>query len=116
MGSMWIRGFGETGVTDVAQLVAIHLRSNCYPPVPSIMNPVAVEAINKAVEAESIEDGTLYEERLQLPEGIMFRGDESGTASVSDIIESLRLESIVDMVLQNHDEEMNDEGSDGNEG
>jgi hypothetical protein len=46
--------------------IAIHFQSNCYPPIPQIMIPVAIEAI----QAVNDED---FDRVIDLPEGVNFR-------------------------------------------
>lgn len=55
------------------QALVWHLQSNHYPPVPVTMVPVCVEAI------EAIEDGDT-DRRIELPEGTLYRGQETAPA------------------------------------
>lgn len=64
------------------QQVRWHLTSNCYPPVPEIMVPVAVEAIT-AIRSGNTDD------EVTLPEGVTFRG--SSVADVYEIVDALHL-------------------------
>jgi hypothetical protein len=65
--------------------IGIHFSSNCYPPIPKIMIPVAVEAIDAYWEED-------YDREIQLPEGVEFR-DGSTSVSASQAIDSLRLDA-----------------------
>jgi hypothetical protein len=65
--------------------IGIHFSSNCYPPIPKIMIPVAVEAIDAYWEED-------YSRMIPLPEGVEFRTGAT-TVSASQAIESLRLDA-----------------------
>lgn len=65
--------------------IGMHFRSNCYPPIPLAMVPVAVAAIDAYWDED-------YQRQIQLPEGVMFR-DGSETVSAIQAIESLRLDA-----------------------
>jgi hypothetical protein len=86
MGRMTAMSLTEMDV-PLEQQLAIHFSSNCYPPIPSIMIPVAVEAINAYWDED-------YAKVIQLPEGVEFR---NGATSIpaSQVIESLRLDAWV---------------------
>lgn len=60
-------------VPDINQQLAMHFASNCYPPIPAIMIPVAVEAI------VAVNDGD-YDRAIDLPKGVEFRGSSLVTA------------------------------------
>lgn len=72
---------------SLEQQLAIHFSSNCYPPIPQLMIPVAKMAIFHYWEQD-------YHAMVELPEGVEFR---TGAKSVpaSQIIESLRLDAWV---------------------
>jgi preprotein translocase subunit SecA len=59
--------------------------SNCYPPIPKVMIPVAIEAIDAYWEED-------YAKVIQLPEGVEFRNGENWVLA-SQAIESLRLDA-----------------------
>ena len=61
-----------------------HLTSNHYPPVPTSMIPVCIEAIDKANEGE-------WDEMISLPEGIEWRG--STMSPVHAIVEQHHLDT-----------------------
>ena len=77
--------------------IKMHFQSNCYPPIPSYMIPVGIEAINNVVEAEFSRDYDLLDKPIQLPEGVEFRG--SDTVSSIDAVEKLFLGAFVDHLL-----------------
>jgi hypothetical protein len=84
MGRMTAMDLQEQGLSLENQ-IAIHFSSNCYPPIPSKMIPVAVAAI----EAYHEED---YARVIKLPEGVEFRNGEDWVLA-SQAIESLRLDA-----------------------
>lgn len=69
---------------SLEQQIAIHFSSNCYPPVPRMMIPVAIEAINAYWEY----DGSRV---ISLPNNVSFRGSNQVTAF--EVIDTLRLEA-----------------------
>ncbi len=79
------------------QQIAIHFSSNCYPPIPSKMIPVAVEAINAYWNEE-------YAKVIQLPEGVEFRNGENWVFA-SQAIESLHLDAWLSEIYWTEDEE-----------
>lgn len=75
---------------SLEQQLSWHFSANCYPPVPSLMIPVAIEAIEAVLE-----DG--WETPLDLPEGVSYRGATSVTAG--HIIDGLHLHAFIDSCL-----------------
>lgn len=73
---------------DFKQQVALHLRHNCYPPVPMIMLDVCIEAIAQCV----LDDGDV---EVSLPEGVTYRG--LTTAPAHAIVSNHRLEAFLDV-------------------
>lgn len=69
---------------DLEKQITYQLRSNHYPPVPTSMVPVCIEALD-AVNT----DGD-WEKEITLPEGVLWRG--STTAPAYAIIEQHHLE------------------------
>jgi hypothetical protein len=63
--------------------LAIHLRSNHYPPVPLSMVPVCIQAI------DSYNENFSGDELIELPEGVSWKGKTSAPAWA--IIESHHL-------------------------
>jgi hypothetical protein len=86
MGMMTAIGIAGTEVS-LEQQLAMHFSSNCYPPIPSKMIPVAKMAIFHYWEQD-------YHAMVELPEGVEFR---NGATSIpaSQVIESLRLDAWV---------------------
>lgn len=76
-------GIAETDL-PLEQQVRWHLRSNCYPPVPEALVPVAVDAIMAFNGGDPLAE-------IAFPEGVTFKGHE--TAPAYDIIVSLYLEA-----------------------
>jgi hypothetical protein len=74
----------EQGLS-LEQQIGIHFSSNCYPPIPKVMIPVAVAAIDAYWEED-------YDLMIPLPEGVEFRTGAT-SVSASQAIESLRLEA-----------------------
>lgn len=84
MGMMTAMGIAETEMS-IEQQIGWHFASNCYPPIPSIMIPVAVAAIDAYWEED-------YSRMIPLPEGVEFRTGAT-SVSASQAIESLRLDA-----------------------
>ena len=100
MGRMTAMSLTEMDV-PLEQQLAIHFSSNCYPPIPSIMIPVAVEAINAYWDEE-------FAKVIQLPEGVEFRNGENWVFA-SQAIESLRLDAwLSEIYWTDEDEEEED--------
>lgn len=76
---------GDFGLT-LEQAVSIHLTANHYPPVPTSLVPVCIEAIENANEGE-------FDAPVNLPEGITWRG--RADAPTFAIIESYHLGEFV---------------------
>lgn len=87
MGRMFIETLEEMDL-DFKQQVALHLRHNCYPPVPMIMLDVCIEAIAQCV----LDDGDV---EVSLPEGVTYRG--LTTAPAHAIVSNHRLEAFLDV-------------------
>jgi hypothetical protein len=81
--------------TDLTTAVSWHLKANCYPPVPDVMIPICVEAIDLAI----CEEGNQY---VELPEGVLYKGDTSAPAWA--IVDNYRLGAIIDANLDADDE------------
>jgi hypothetical protein len=94
MGYQTALGIAETDIS-LSQQVSWHFSSNCYPPVPQLMVPVAVKAIEQILYS----DGG---ELIQLPEGVSFRGETELNAYT--IVENLHLWAFVHDNLEGEDE------------
>jgi hypothetical protein len=75
--------------TDLTTAVSWHLKANCYPPVPAVMIPICVEAIDLVI----CEEGNQY---VELPEGVLYKGDTSAPAWA--IVDNYRLGAILDAI------------------
>jgi hypothetical protein len=84
MGLSTAMGITETEL-PLERQIGMHFSSNCYPPIPSMMIPVAIAAINAYWEDD-------LELDIPLPEGVEFR-DGSTAVSARQAIESLRLDA-----------------------
>jgi hypothetical protein len=84
MGMMTAMGIAGTELT-LEQQIGIHFSTNCYPPIPKVMIPVAIQAIDAYWEED-------YSRMIPLPDGVQFR-DGSESVSASQAIESLRLDA-----------------------
>ena len=59
---------------DIETQIGIHLASNHYPPIPSIMIEPCIEAI------DAVNDLGLWDLEIALPEGVSWRGLTSAPA------------------------------------
>jgi hypothetical protein len=84
MGYTTAVGLTDTDLT-LSDQISIHFSSNCYPPIPKVMIPVAVAAIDAYWEMD-------YSRMIPLPEGVEFRTGAT-SVSASQAIESLRLDA-----------------------
>ena len=66
MGRLQAEAMAEASISLEAQL-EWHLTANHYPPVPSIMIPVCIEAIDAANEGD-------WDKLITLPENVSWRG------------------------------------------
>jgi hypothetical protein len=69
---------------SLEQQLSIHFSSNCYPPIPKMMIPTAIAAIDAYWE----DDLGLM---IPLPKGVSFRGQKE--VSASNVIEAYRLDA-----------------------
>jgi len=85
---------GETVVNrEYLKLMASlewHLKYNHYPPLPTKLIGVCIQAIDKGVEAEIFDNWDLLDEEIKLPEGL--RGK---TTKISDLIEGCHLHDYI---------------------
>ena len=85
MGYQTAIGIAESDAT-LEQKLSWHFSSNCYPPVPALMIPFAVEAINLANCGE-------WNAVIECPEGVSYRGETE--VRILDVIDGLFLEAFV---------------------
>lgn len=83
MGYAYAAELAATGMALEDQL-RIHLASNCYPPVPAVMVTVCVDAIGAMLEGDT-------GRRIELPAGVLWRGEDDAPASA--ICSGLRLDA-----------------------
>jgi hypothetical protein len=82
MGSVYAEGLTEIGL-ELHEQILVHLTSNHYPPVPKSMVEPCIEAIDNANAGE-------WDKRVDLPEGVTWKGETS--APTNTIVEQHHLE------------------------
>jgi hypothetical protein len=87
MGKLFADDLSELGL-GMSESIRIHLAHNHYPPVPQVMVQVCIKAI------DSYNANLNGDELIELPEGILWRGNRSAPAWA--IIESHHLDSWCD--------------------
>jgi hypothetical protein len=75
-----------TYAPDLTIALTWHLRSNHFPPVPLSMVPICEAAIDAANADE-------YDQRIDLPDGVSYRGDD--TAPAWAVIEAYHLDDFL---------------------
>jgi hypothetical protein len=85
MGSNFANDLALADNLTIETQVEIHLKSNHYPPVPSIMVEPCVQAI------DAVNDAGLWDLEIPLPEGVSWRG--LTTAPAHAIIEAHHLDA-----------------------
>lgn len=88
MGHISLLGMLEVD-SDMDRVLAWHLGSNHYPPVPQTMIPVCKAALTACIENDP-------ERLLALPEGVLWR--EQGEVPASQVVESLHLDGFLEYV------------------
>ena len=68
MGSNFANDLSLADNLDIETQIAIHLKSNHYPPVPEFMVKPCIEAI------DAVNDLGLWELEIPLPEGVLYKG------------------------------------------
>jgi hypothetical protein len=66
MGSQFAHDLAHDPTMALETAISVHLRANCYPPVPEEMIPVCIEAIQLYNEE-------LYNNEVELPAGVSYR-------------------------------------------
>lgn len=77
----------DDGMIDLRTALSYHLTTNHYPPVPSSMIPVCIEAI------EAYRD-LRFEDAIDLPRGVTYR--DQSYAPAWAIVEAHHLEAFID--------------------
>ena len=85
MGSNFANDLALADNLEIERQIEIHLSANHYPPVPAIMVPTCVEAI------DAVNDAGLWDLEIPLPEGVSWRG--LTTAPAHAIIEAHHLDA-----------------------
>lgn len=91
MGHATAAGFAEAvadGSIDLDAALHYHLTANHYPPIPGSMVPVA----RAAIDAFADDDLGC---RIELPEGVTFRGARHATAHA--VVEAMNLHAFLDL-------------------
>ena len=83
MGSIFANDLALADNLEIERQIEIHLSANHYPPVPAIMVPTCIEAI------DAVNDAGLWDLEIPLPEGVSWRG--LTTAPAHAIIEAHHL-------------------------
>jgi hypothetical protein len=86
MGSLQAMEMAE--MLEIESAIAWHLQSNHYPPIPTSMVPVCLEAIENAIEGNWLKE-------VELPAGTSYRG--SRFAPTDAIIEQHHLHAWVEL-------------------
>ena len=69
MGSNFAQDLADLGTSlPIENQIEIHLKSNHYPPVPSIMVAPCIEAI------DAVNDAGLWDLEIPMPEGVTYKG------------------------------------------
>ena len=92
MGSMTALGYKDMvdeGQMSLENALAIHLRSNHYPPIPTSMIRPCMRAIKKANRGE-------WDKRVRLPKGISHKIYGS-FVPVHEVIREVHLETFLDL-------------------
>jgi hypothetical protein len=73
-------------VDSTDRQISIHFSSNCYPPIPQFMLPVAIEAIQAVNEGD-------FDREIALPDNVQFRN--SITVKACEAVDALYLNAWV---------------------
>lgn len=84
MGNLQAIEMAELSADNLEVAITWHLTSNHFPPVPTSMVPICVEAINSANKGD-------WDKLISLPEGVGYKG--LTVAPVSAIIEQHHLDA-----------------------
>lgn len=86
MGRLFAEELSQLDLT-LEQQIAIHFSANCYPPVPKMMIPVALDAIYACEEGE-------FSRMVELPDGVTY-GNDQKQVTASQVINVLRLDAFI---------------------
>jgi hypothetical protein len=87
MGFSTAYGLATSPELTLNDAISIHFQSNCYPPIPQFMVPVAVEAVLAASAGD-------WDFDIELPEGVETTHGRR-IVSASEIIDNCRLDAFV---------------------
>jgi len=94
MGRMGAEAMAEQvreGALHLQAALRWHLQSNHYPPLPEVLIPAAMRAIERGNKEQ-------WHRRVRMPKNLLFRGKT--LAPVGDLIEALHLESFLNQEVQ----------------
>lgn len=86
-------------VLDLDTAIRTHLSGNCYPPIPSQMWPICVDAVKACASGES-------DTELDLPVGVSYK--DKDTAPAWAVVDNFRLDAFVDYLDAQSEGGMND--------
>ena len=86
MGSNFAHDLALFDDMSIERQIGIHLSANHYPPVPSFMIPICIEAI------DAVNDAGLWHLEIPLPEGVFYKGNLT-TAPAHAIIDQHHLDA-----------------------
>lgn len=92
-----LAGLASNGSMGFDLALSTHLTSNCYPPVPSVMFPVAKKAVllMKGLDFDDTHEvQRAGDTRLALPPGVSYRGSRHTTARA--VIDAYHLHAFLD--------------------
>lgn len=78
---------GMAKATDLETALSWHFTANHFPPLPTTLIPAAMQAIAMASDEE-------WDEAVELPEGITYKGQN--TAPVAAMVEAWHLGAFID--------------------
>jgi hypothetical protein len=87
MGHLQAREMAELGADSLEQSLRWHLTSNHFPPVPTSMVPICIEAIDAVNEGD-------WDRKIALPESVGYKG--LTVAPASAIVEQHHLEAWIE--------------------
>lgn len=87
MGRMFVEGIKDLTELQLEDMVSIHFSSNCYPPIPQFMVDCAVAAITVCNQGD-------YDEVIELPMGVTYKGSQFVDAYT--FVEQHRLEGFLE--------------------
>jgi hypothetical protein len=108
MGHMQAMGLAaESDTFGLATMLAIHLTSNHYPPLPTAYIPLCEAAITVAADAVRADDDDLWDVGLDIPEDVDPRpmAEVDGQITVATAVRIFHLDAFVDAALADDDDD-----------